>query len=301
MHLRVPTKSQQPSRNTGDDGRTSAEVSRRSVLAGSAGLLIVRQPPTTRSRKAGTPLQGWGVVSSNHWPTIGNAVVVRPTKRSTTVYRQPDKTSPGVTLTDRQTVVGKVNLLATDANDEWVQVLVPARPNGIVGWVPLEFVSLYQNPHRIQIELSAGTLTWTAGTEVLLTERVSTGTGETPTPTGLFATKEIVPQTKKNTVVGPVALGLTGFSEVLYNFAGGQGTVAIHGTNAPGQLGNRVSKGCIRLSNPSILRVAAEVPIGTPVEIVTALSKLPKQRWVHPFGKSLPIAAGEGPPSTKTS
>jgi lipoprotein-anchoring transpeptidase ErfK/SrfK len=261
----------------------TTELPRRSVLLGGLGGvgMLRSRPSTTAVRKAGTPLQGWSVIAPDRWPTPGLAAVARPITPSITVFRKPDRASGGVTLTEGQAVVGKVGLLICDEVEGWVQVLVPARPNMTVGWVPLPAVRVVRNDHRILIELGTSTLTWTVGGKLKFRERVSTGTGDTPTPVGMFAVKEVVPQKDTNTVVGPFAVGLTAFSEVLEDYAGGQGTVAIHGTNAPGKLGQRVSKGCIRLPNTSITTLATTVPLGTPVEIVQKLADLPKKRWTY--------------------
>ena len=47
----------------------------------------------------------------------------------------------------------------------------------------------------------------------------------------------------------------------------GGGFVGIHGTNAPQILPGRVSHGCVRMRNPSILRLFRMMPLGTPVSI----------------------------------
>ena len=41
------------------------------------------------------------------------------------------------------------------------------------------------------------------------------------------------------------------------------------GTGDPSSLGKSVSHGCIRLSNDTILKLARELPTGTPVTIVS--------------------------------
>ena len=60
---------------------------------------------------------------------------------------------------------------------------------------------------------------------------------------------------------------MSGYSEVLFEFAGGNGVVGIHGTNNPSLLGTDVSHGCIRMSNEGITRLADTLPLGVPVEI----------------------------------
>jgi len=44
--------------------------------------------------------------------------------------------------------------------------------------------------------------------------------------------------------------------------------IGIHGTNEPGLVGTRSSRGCVRLRNEDLLAVAGEVAVGTPVSIV---------------------------------
>ncbi len=66
---------------------------------------------------------------------------------------------------------------------------------------------------------------------------------------------------------GPFVYGLSGFSEVLLNFGGGEGVLAIHGTSDPSSVGRDVSAGCIRMTNEAITRLANSLPVGVPVEI----------------------------------
>jgi lipoprotein-anchoring transpeptidase ErfK/SrfK len=44
--------------------------------------------------------------------------------------------------------------------------------------------------------------------------------------------------------------------------------VAFHGTSKPELIGQAVSNGCIRVPNDAIAKIAATVPVGTPVDIV---------------------------------
>ncbi len=62
------------------------------------------------------------------------------------------------------------------------------------------------------------------------------------------------------------AIGLSGHSNTLSEFAGGDGQIAIHGTNDPGTIGTKVSHGCVRVNNDVILKLAT-LPLGTPVVI----------------------------------
>jgi lipoprotein-anchoring transpeptidase ErfK/SrfK len=67
---------------------------------------------------------------------------------------------------------------------------------------------------------------------------------------------------------GPFALALSARSDVLQEFEGGPGQIAIHGiANLGGTLGTAASHGCVRVSNRSVRWLAARIPAGAPVAI----------------------------------
>jgi lipoprotein-anchoring transpeptidase ErfK/SrfK len=96
---------------------------------------------------------------------------------------------------------------------------------------------------------------------------VAIGTGATPTPLGRFYIIELLQPPDPTGPYGPFAFGLSGFSETLTSFAGGDGVIGIHGTNDPVALGTDVSHGCIRMANDVIETLAGVIPLGTPVAI----------------------------------
>ena len=65
--------------------------------------------------------------------------------------------------------------------------------------------------------------------------------GRRPTPIGVFYTKELLQPPNPNTAYGAYAYGLSGYSNVLTDFAGGDGVVGIHGTNDPSTTWARTS------------------------------------------------------------
>ena len=67
---------------------------------------------------------------------------------------------------------------------------------------------------------------------------------------------------------GPYAFGLSGFSEVIHHFNGGDGVIGLHGTNQPAAVGHDVSHGCIRMRNSDISYLARLLPLGTPIRIL---------------------------------
>ena len=65
---------------------------------------------------------------------------------------------------------------------------------------------------------------------------------------------------------GTYAYGLSAFSDVLTDWAGG-GIIGLHGTNDPSSIGDRKSHGCIRMYNSDIEKLVPVLPLGTPIEI----------------------------------
>ncbi|MGB0119870.1 MAG: L,D-transpeptidase [Solirubrobacterales bacterium] len=102
----------------------------------------------------------------------------------------------------------------------------------------------------------------------MLEFRAVAGAPATPTPRGLFAIYERVRQPDPSGFLGPFALHLTAHSNVLDNYGGGPGRVAIHGRGAESladPLGSARSHGCIRIGNGRIVAMAKMLPLGTPV------------------------------------
>jgi lipoprotein-anchoring transpeptidase ErfK/SrfK len=159
--------------------------------------------------------------------------------------------------------------LEIDERPGWVRALLPVRPNGSTGWLRTADVRLTQHEYRMTIELGAHRLTVRRGPAVILQTAIGVGKSRTPTPGGLYYIKELLKPPNPNTVYGPYAYGLSGFSNVLTTFAGGPGVVGVHGTNDPSGLGRDVSSGCIRMPNADIVRLVEQIglPLGVPVEI----------------------------------
>ena len=157
--------------------------------------------------------------------------------------------------------------MVTQADDEWLQVQLPIRPNGTTGWIRRAEVEVREVTHEIRIDLEARTLTLIDAGATVLTTPVAIGTEEAPTPTGRFSIVDKLETGRTNSAYGPYALGLSGHSEVLTEFAGGDGQIGIHGTNDPGSIGQAVSHGCIRVPDDVITQLNDILPLGTPVVI----------------------------------
>ncbi len=150
---------------------------------------------------------------------------------------------------------------------DWLQVRLPMRPNGSTGWVRSEDVRLRKVANRIVVDKSDHRLRAYRGEELLLEVPAGVGTSRTPTPVGEFYVDISIPFANTSGAYGAHMLSIAGFSEVHFNFGGGIGQLAIHGTNNRGSVGVNSSNGCIRLFNESILRLRELAPTGTPVSI----------------------------------
>jgi lipoprotein-anchoring transpeptidase ErfK/SrfK len=150
---------------------------------------------------------------------------------------------------------------------DWLQVYLPVRSNGSTGWVNRSDVRLAGVTYRIEISRSGHQLRLYDRAELVKELPVGVGTGKTPTPIGQFYLTELLELPDPAGAYGPYAYGLSGFSDVLTEFAGGDGIIGLHGTNEPEAVGTDVSHGCIRLRNDDITALTTMLPLGTPVQI----------------------------------
>jgi lipoprotein-anchoring transpeptidase ErfK/SrfK len=148
----------------------------------------------------------------------------------------------------------------------WVEVRLPALPNGTTGWVPRSALGAYGTVRtRVVVDLAKRRLTFTKGGRTVLRVPVGIGAPDAPTPRGEFVIRNRLTR-YESAFYGPVALGTSARSETLTDWPGG-GYVGIHGTDRPDLIPGAVSHGCIRLRNADVLRLARELPIGTPLTI----------------------------------
>jgi lipoprotein-anchoring transpeptidase ErfK/SrfK len=153
---------------------------------------------------------------------------------------------------------------------EWMRLLLPIRPDHSTGWIPRRDVTLMSTRYWVTVDKRARTVTVYRSGRRIHRYRAVIGKPATPTPDGLAAIYERDPQPDPNGFLGPWALPLTVFSNVLLNFGGGPGRIAIHGragASLADPLGSARSHGCIRIDNGPIEWMAAHLPQGTPVQI----------------------------------
>jgi lipoprotein-anchoring transpeptidase ErfK/SrfK len=184
------------------------------------------------------------------------------------VYQQPTDPEPWMVMPST-TILGTTTVLALveEPVDDWAEVMLPVRPNGTTGWIPLDDVVLYVVDGKIEIDLSDRLLVYRVAGEERFRATVAIGTASNPTPTGLFYVTDRVSISESSGPWGPNAIGLSARSDTVTEFNGGDGIVGIHGTNRPRLIGESVSLGCVRLHNDEIALLHSMVPIGTMVEI----------------------------------
>jgi len=150
----------------------------------------------------------------------------------------------------------------------WLDVQVSARPNGIRAWIKASDVKLRTVPNWVRIELRARKATVFHGDTPIFSTTVAVGRDSAPTPTGVYFVDGIVFLDDTSGPYGIAQMSVSAFSDIYQTFGGGVGQIAMHGTNAPGLLGQAVSHGCVRFANDALQQMIMRAPTGTPVEIL---------------------------------
>jgi lipoprotein-anchoring transpeptidase ErfK/SrfK len=200
-------------------------------------------------------------------PGMTGSLVAQARGERVQVYATPAEDQPTVALDNPNENDAPLVFLVERAEGEWLQVLLPVRPNGSTGWIRTADVDLVTDPYRVEIALAAHTLSVYDGDQLIAQHPIGVGTASTPTPGGRYYLKELLQPPTPNGPYGAYAYGLSGFSNVLDEFNGGDGVIGIHGTNDPSTIGTDVSHGCIRLTNDAITELVGYLPLGTPVHI----------------------------------
>jgi hypothetical protein len=200
--------------------------------------------------------------------------VADPVGSDLPVYASPLSTTPKWTfpnpwlLNDDPNLKVPQKLLVAERQGQWLRLVLPVRPNGTTGWVRARDIRLEQDPYRITIQLGAHHLTVYNGSSIVNQDTVAIGAPATPTPTGTYYLRVLLKAPDPTTVYGPYAYGLSGHSDSLTTFEGGDAELGIHGNNDASVLGQSISHGCIRMSNDKITALASLLPLGTPVQIL---------------------------------
>lgn len=191
---------------------------------------------------------------------IPKGTVVHP-KRMVALYDAPDGKAFGKIGAQQ---FGQTWLTVITRNRDWVQVMLPSKPNGSTGWIEASQLAEAHSRFLIKVHLGARTLELFEDNEVVGSWPVAIGAEATPTPTGrTYVSGQIVDDKQ---AFSPVILPLGTHSATLDSYGGGPGTVALHGWTDPSVFGKAVSHGCVRVPDEALalLRI---VPTGTPVMV----------------------------------
>jgi len=149
---------------------------------------------------------------------------------------------------------------------DWLQIRIPMRPNGRIGWVPAAALGpLYRVRTLLVVDRSRLRATLFNRGRRLWSAPIGVGKRSTPTPAGHFWVREKFKTHASGGLYGPVAFGTSDYS-VLSDWPGG-GVIGIHGTDQPSLIPGRPSHGCIRVRNRAVARLWRLLPIGTPLLI----------------------------------
>lgn len=210
-------------------------------------------------------------------PEVNLVARVKTTVEEIPVYSEPGGAEPVSTLANPFPYNGDPDapipllFLIKDAPERnacaWMEVYLAQRPNGSTGWIKRSDVEVTYHKFRMEAHLADFQLKVFENGEIIHEFPIAVATDDTPTPGGLYYTNMLLQPPDPDGDYGPYAFGLSGYSEKLTSFNGGDGQLGIHGTNHPEKIGSKVSHGCIRLENANITVLATTLPLGVPVQI----------------------------------
>ena len=203
------------------------------------------------------------------------APAVKPTQRLAALlsaheaFSKPTRGStPLGRVQARRPLTGERTVLPVlSARVGWLHVGLPGRPNGHTGWIRRQATVLATTGWHIVVETSSRrVIVYRRGHPVRVFKAV-VGKPSTPTPHGEFFVEEAI-HLRATDVGAPFALALSSRSDVLQEFDGGPGQIALHGLdNIGGVLGSAVSHGCVRLADAAMRWLVVRIGPGVPVSI----------------------------------
>jgi hypothetical protein len=159
------------------------------------------------------------------------------------------------------TAVRPVPLPAMRGASRWAPVILT-----VLAWVPRSALggSVFLDTRLVVDRNRFRATLWRDGVPVF-TAAIGIGQPQWPTPPGDFYVRDVLTR-YRSPFYGPVAFGMSARSPTLTDWPGG-GYIGIHGTDQPSLIPGAISHGCIRMRNADILRLAALMPVGTPITV----------------------------------
>ena len=189
-------------------------------------------------------------------------------------YRAPSARSAQTALlpasrpiTGERTTLPVIGHASRPGGVRWLDVMLPGRPNGSTGWIKQQGTRKLETSWHVVVDLARRRVTAFRDGRIVRAFRAVVGKPSTPTPAGEYFVEETV-RMAPGEPGGPFALATSARSNVLQEFEGGPGQIALHGLdNLGGMPGNAESHGCIRLNTAGIDWLIARIEPGTPVTI----------------------------------
>lgn len=180
---------------------------------------------------------------------------------------RPIGTLPASSAYLGQSMVAWVQELSADGR--WGRLTMPwSKPVGRSGWVRLDGMRRSTTRTMVIADLSDRTLRVYRGCEELLRVPTAIGRAGSPSPRGRFwVSDRVAVPAAQQASFGSFAFGLSTVQPKLPAGWSGGDQMAIHGTGAPGSIGQAASAGCLRVGEAALARLRPLLRGGTPVII----------------------------------
>jgi hypothetical protein len=212
----------------------------------------------------------FGLLAGNVHADVPSSTQLVSLHRTTPVHMRPGSPVSGAIKdtepdTGEPTVMPIITERDVDHHD-WLRVRLPYRPDGSTGWISTISTTLSTTPWAVYVNRAERKARIFEHGKLKHTYPVIVGRPSLPTPAGSFFVTEIMED--KGEVTGPYALATSDFSNVLQEFDGGPGQIALHGREGlPEPISTASSHGCVRFANQDIEWMANHVTQGTPITI----------------------------------
>jgi L,D-transpeptidase-like protein len=250
------------------------------AAAGRSGLNANREPRPTATQRPPVPVPQEDLAPISALPRPGAPAERRPPSRrrgypvlqvragrSVKLRREPGgRTVARVAAVTEFGSPAVLSVAGTRGN--WLAVVSPELPNGTLGWVRKGDAAVRPGAGAgvsISVDLSERSLELRKGRRLLRRVRVAVGRPGSDTPTGRFAVTDKLAGSRYGPYYGCCILALSGKQTNTPPGWRGGNRIAIHGTNAPGSLGQASSAGCLRASDADLRALMRRAPLGTPV------------------------------------
>jgi hypothetical protein len=245
----------QLSRRVPDDGPSPWEVEVATAKPGVPAVVVQREPPpgVDPGPPAVTPA------------STGAELTPIP---SATLNWGSAEIDGGWSFTNPTLIGSPLVFLVAENHGDWLAVMTPTRPNQQIGYVAADQVDLSTHEWSIEIDVTDNRLRVWDGPDLRIDTATVDGKPSSPTPLGRYYINETQQQSPTG-VYGSWIISTNGFSDSLERFSGEVPIFAVHGTNRPETMGQDLSNGCVRVPNDVVEFIAAHVPAGTPIDVVT--------------------------------